>query len=287
MSRWSNTPIETRFLTIDGLTIRFAESEGRDDHALLLSPWPESLLAFEQIWARLAEHTHLVAIDLPGFGHSERREALLSPRAMGEFVLRVADSFGLENPHAVGPDIGTAALLFAAAVEPRRLRSLVVGSGGSAFPLELGSPLKEWIEAPDLEAFRSIDPRQIVSSALNGIERHTLPDFVRQDYLTAYEGDRFVESMRYVRAYPTELPLLRDLLPEIQTPVQIIAGARDAAVPPVNAEFLDVRLPNSKLDILDAGHFTWEDAADEYAALVTSWWSGGSTTLRPAAASIE
>jgi pimeloyl-ACP methyl ester carboxylesterase len=287
MSRWSNTPIETRFLTIDGLTIRFAESEGRDDHALLLSPWPESLLAFEQIWARLAEHTHLVAIDLPGFGHSERREALLSPRAMGEFVLRVADSFGLENPHAVGPDIGTAALLFAAAVEPRRLRSLVVGSGGSAFPLELGSPLKEWVEAPDLEAYRSIDPRQIVSSALNGIERHTLPDFVRQDYLTAYEGDRFVESMRYVRAYPTELPLLRDLLPEIQTPVQIIAGARDAAVPAVNAEFLDVRLPNSKLDILDAGHFTWEDAADEYAALVTSWWSGGSTTLRPAAASIE
>jgi len=287
MSRWSNTPIETRFLTIDGLTIRFAESEGRDDHALLLSPWPESLLAFEQIWARLAEHTHLVAIDLPGFGHSERREALLSPRAMGEFVLLIADSFGLENPHAVGPDIGTAALLFAAAVEPRRLRSLVVGSGGSAFPLELGSPLKEWIEAPDLDAYRSIDPRQIVSSALNGIERHTLPDFVRQDYLTAYEGDRFVESMRYVRAYPTELPILRDLLPEIRTPVQIIAGARDAAVPPVNAEFLDVRLPNSKLDILDAGHFTWEDAADEYAALVTSWWSGGSTTLRPAAASIE
>jgi pimeloyl-ACP methyl ester carboxylesterase len=287
MSRWSNTPIETRFRTIDGLTIRFAESEDRDDHALLLSPWPESLLAFEQIWARLAEHTHLVAIDLPGFGHSERREALLSPRAMGEFVLLVADSFGLENPHAVGPDIGTAALLFAAAVEPRRLRSLVVGSGGSAFPLELGSPLKEWIEAPDLETYRSIDPRQIVSSALNGIERYTLPDFVRQDYLTAYEGDRFVESMRYVRAYLTELPLLRDLLPEIQTPVQIIAGARDTAVPPVNAEFLAERLPNSKLDILDAGHFTWEDAADEYAALVTNWWSGGSTTVGPVAASIE
>ena len=30
-----------------------------------------------------------------------------------------------------------------------------------------------------------------------------------------------------------------------------------------------------KLDILDAGHFTWEDAADEYAELLTSWWSGG------------
>jgi pimeloyl-ACP methyl ester carboxylesterase len=81
--------------------------------------------------------------------------------------------------------------------------------------------------------------------------------------------------MRYVRAYPAELPVLRDVLAEIQTPVQIIAGARDAAVPPVNAEYLDERLPNSRLDVVDAGHFTWEDAADEYAALVTSWWAGG------------
>jgi predicted ATPase len=31
--------------------------------------------------------------------------------------------------------------------------------------------------------------------------------------------------MRYVRAYPTDLPVLRDLLLELQTPVKIIAGA--------------------------------------------------------------
>jgi pimeloyl-ACP methyl ester carboxylesterase len=87
-----------------------------------------------------------------------------------------------------------------------------------------------------------------------------------------------------VRTYPTELPDLADLLPAIQTPVQIIAGARDPAVPPVNAEYLHERLPNSKLDIIDAGHFTWEDAADDYAALVTSWWSGGHATSGSAAA---
>jgi pimeloyl-ACP methyl ester carboxylesterase len=275
---WSDTPIETQFRTCDGLAIRFAESEARDDHALLLSPWPESLLAFDPTWSQLAEHTHLVAIDLPGFGHSQRSDALLSPRAMGEFVARVADAFELEKPHVVGPDVGTAASLFAAASYPDRLRSIVVGSGGSAFPLQLGGLVSDWVGAPDLEAYRSADPRQIVAGALAGIERYALPDAVREDYLASYEGDRFVESMRYVRTYPTELPLLRELLPEIRTPVQIIAGARDTAVPPVNAEFLHDRLPNSKLDIVDAGHFTWEDAADEYAALVTSWWGGGYAT---------
>jgi pimeloyl-ACP methyl ester carboxylesterase len=138
--------------------------------------------------------------------------------------------------------------------------------------------VKEWVEAPDLEGYRTADPRQIVAGALSGIERYALPGFVREDYLSAYEGDRFVESMRYVRTYPTELRVLRDLLPEIKTPVQIIAGARDAAVPPVNAEFLNERLPTSKLDIVDAGHFTWEDAADDDAALVTTWRSGGYAT---------
>src|SRR6202522_745863 len=163
VTTWFNPSIQMQFRVIDGLSVRFAESEDRGDHALLLSPWPESLFAFEPTWARLAEHAHLVAVDLPGFGHSQRRDALLSPRAMGEFVIRVADAFGLESPHVVAPDIGTGAALFAAALGPGRLRSLVVGSGGAAFPLQLGGRLKDWVETPDLDSFRSADPRQIVA----------------------------------------------------------------------------------------------------------------------------
>ena len=255
MNTWFNGAIQPQYRIIDGLSIRSAESEDRDEHALLLSPWPESLYAFDPTWLRLAEHTHLVAIDLPGFGRSQRRDALLSPRAMGEFVILVADTFGLDKPHVVGPDVGTAASLFAAAMNPDRLRSLVDGA----------------VARTEDATLTAAD----VASTLTGIERYELPDHVREDYLTSYEGDRLVESMRYVRSYPTELPVLRDLMPEIQTPVQIIAGARDTAVAPVNAEILHERLPNSRLDILDAGHFTWEDSADDYAALVTNWWGGG------------
>jgi pimeloyl-ACP methyl ester carboxylesterase len=277
MTTWLSTPIELQFRVIDGLSVRFAQSADADRgaQALLLNPWPESLLAFEPVWARLAEHACLVAVDLPGFGHSQRRDALLSPRAMGNFVVRLADAFGLDNPHVVGPDIGTAASLFAAATHPGRLRSLVAGSGGAAVPLQLGSRLKEWVDAPDLDRFRSADSRQIVAAALTGIERYALPDAVREDYLSSYDGDRMAESMRYVRTYPTELPALRDLLPQIQTPVLVIAGRHDLAVPLANADFLHERLPRSQLVIVDAGHFTWEDAADQYAALVTAWWSGG------------
>jgi len=269
---WLNAPFEMRFRLIRGLTVRFAVSEDHGDHALLLSPWPESLLAFEPVWWRLAKRTHLVAVDLPGFGHSQRSDSLLSPRAMGEFIIAVADAFGLEHPHVVAPGTGTAVALFAAAGHPSRLRSLVVGSGAAAVPLQLGGMVKDIIEAPDLDGFRRADPRQLVNAALSGISRYTLPESVRDDYLASYQGNRFAESARYLRSYPAELPVLAGLLPQIDTPVQIIAGAGDTAVPPVNATFLHERLPHSKLDVLDAGHFTWEDAAAEYAALVTNWW---------------
>jgi pimeloyl-ACP methyl ester carboxylesterase len=278
MTTWLDTSFRMQFRVIDGLTVRYARSEDRSDHtdhALLLSPWPESLLAFEPIWARLAERAHLVAIDLPGLGHSQRSDALLSPRAMGEFVIRAADAFGLEHPHVIAPGVGTAAALFAAAAHPGRLRSLVVGSGPAAVPLQLGGVLSDWVRAPDLEELRRADPRQLVAAALASIERHTLPDPVRADYLSSYQGNRFAESARYVRSYPAELPALARLLPQVQAPVQIIAGARDPWVPPANAELLDQRLPRSTLEIIDAGHFTWEDAAAEYAALVASWWTRG------------
>jgi pimeloyl-ACP methyl ester carboxylesterase len=100
---------------------------------------------------------------------------------------------------------------------------------------------------------------------------------VREDYLASYAGDRFVESMAYVRSYPSDLPLLAERLGDIRTPVQIIAGRHDALVPPSNAEFLHARLAHSKLDLLETGHFAWEDRADEYLELTRSWIEAHST----------
>ncbi len=256
----------------DGLQIRYAETEGvADETVLLLNPWPESLFAWDTIWSRLAENARLVAIDLPGFGQSERRAELLSPHAMGGFLLRLIDEWELGHPHVVGPDVGTGAVLFAAAKDVDRFPSAVVGSGGASFPLEVTGALKQIIEAPDLSGFQGIDGRDIVAGALEAIERHTLPVAVREDYLTSYAGERFVESAPYVRSYPTDLPVMAERLGDIRTPVQIIAGRHDSLVPPSNAEFLHARLNGSKLDILDTGHFAWEDGADDYLELTRSW----------------
>ena len=58
-------------------------------------------------WVRLAERphlaaaAHLVAIDPPGFGGSDYRQTLMNPKAMGHFILKVADALALKASEGV------------------------------------------------------------------------------------------------------------------------------------------------------------------------------------------
>ena len=268
MTTAPSASIQPEVELIDGLKIRYADS-GRAASATLLltSPWPESLYAFTRMWPTLADHARLFAVDLPGFGASERRNDLYSPRGMGGFLSRLVAEVGLGRPHIVAPDVGTAASLFAAAAQPDLFASLTLGSGGTAVPLDLGEPLRSRVLDPDLDAYRRADPSVTVNASLDTIAGG-IPDDIRADYVASYQGDRYVESMRYVRAYPRELPELAELLPRISTPVTIVNGRHDRVVPVSNAQFLHERLPHSRLRLLDTGHFAWEEAPAEYAAII-------------------
>src|SRR6201997_3591833 len=164
------TTLTTQFRTVDGLRIRYAETGGSPQPTVVLtSPWPESVYAFAPMWTALSEHARLFAVDLPGFGASERRDDLLSPRAMGEFLAQLIAEADLGTPHIVAPDVGTAAALFAVAAHPERIASVIVGTGGAAVPIDLGEPLKSWVLDPDLDKYRRIDPRAIVNVAVDTI----------------------------------------------------------------------------------------------------------------------
>jgi pimeloyl-ACP methyl ester carboxylesterase len=268
--------LKVGYRTVDGLQIRYADSDGSpSQHLVLTSPWPESLYAFDRMWPRLSGIARLLAIDLPGFGRSERRNDLLSPTAMSEFLIRILDEWNISDPHLVCPDVGTPAALFAAASHPGRIRSLVIGGGATAYPLEVDGTLKELIEAPGIDAFRSLDPRALVEGLMAPLGPAAPAGDIVADYVESNMGDRFAESARYVRSYPGQLPLLAGLLPRIFTPVQIIAGGQDPIVPVANAEFLAARLPNSRLEMLDTGHLAWEEASAQYAAIIAAWINGG------------
>jgi pimeloyl-ACP methyl ester carboxylesterase len=173
--------------------------------------------------------------------------------------------------HFVAPDVGTSAALWAAGDEPSLVRSLAVGGGATTVPLQVGGALKDIIEAPDMEGYRQIDSKDILGPVYDAMPGGPPPADVRDDYLDSYAGDRFVESARYVRTYPSELPKLALKLPGIETPVQIVCGRDDPLVPTPNQEFLRDQLPNAGMDLLPAGHFSWEEVPDLYGDVLAHW----------------
>src|ERR1700734_761944 len=264
-----------QFKSIDGLQIRFATNDRKSgDPILLLSPLPESILAFLPTWDSFSALGPVVAIDLPAFGLSKSRAGVRSPEGLGEFVMRIVDSFGLDRPHVVAPDVGTPACLFAAANHPGAFKSMVIGSGATDHT-DISGILDQIVNAPSLEPYKNLTGEQFVKGAIENMTKYKVPDFALQDYLASYAGDRFWDAVAFIRAYPESLPRLAKRLPEIETPCQITVGRYDPFVPVSNAEGLHKGLPKSKLDVIDCGHFVWEDAAEVYGKLAREFIQGG------------
>ena len=265
-------PFDVAWRTIDGLKIRYATNGKGTEKLVLFSPWPESIFAFAPVWAGLTKDLELLAIDLPGFGRSEARDDLFGPQKMGEFIVKAMEAFAFTPAHAVGLDVAAPSLLFAASARPELFSSLVVGAGASTYPLIVGGILKSMIEAQELPP---LNAPQVIGGFLAGIRGYAVPGFVRDDYLASYDGDRLTRSAALVRAYPKDLALLAPLLAAIALPVAIVVGRNDPYDLARDAEVLRERLPNARLDVLEAGHCVWEERAPEFETIIKQWVSGG------------
>ena len=149
---------------------------------------------------------------MPGSGHSDGRPDLIDPQGTGAFLAGLIDDWDLGRPHVVGPDVGTAAASFLVARSPERVASLTIGGGAVRFPIEAGGAVKDIIGAPSLDDVRQWDSRVNIGVAVeSGASSATEPE-VHEDYVSAYDLGRFAESARFVRHYPEQNPLLRDLL---------------------------------------------------------------------------
>jgi pimeloyl-ACP methyl ester carboxylesterase len=267
--------METQFTFINGLKIRFAKSLGNYSETLvLLSPLPESILAFTPIWKSLSAVCNLIAVDLPGYGQSEGRSDLYSVKAMSEFLVQILDHFDLRKSNILGVDIGCPISLFTAALHPERVKSLIICGGASVYPLQVDHFLKDIIEAKDLEPYKKVSPADAVNSSLSELKHYQLPDEIRADYIASYSKGRLFNAFQMLRSFEKDLQLLQVWLDKLPVPVQIIWGRHDPIALVENGFVLNRRLPNSKLNILDTGHYAWEDGWEEFAAIVEDWLEG-------------
>jgi pimeloyl-ACP methyl ester carboxylesterase len=142
------------------------------------------------------------------------------------------------------------------------------------YPLLVDHFLKDIIETKDLEPYKKVSPTDAINSSLSELKHYILPDDIRADYIASYADGRLFDAFKMLRSFEKDLQLLQVWLDKLPVTVQIIWGRHDPIALLENAYVLNRRLPNSKLDILDTGHYAWEDGSEEFAAIVETWLLG-------------
>ncbi|HEV7668122.1 MAG TPA: alpha/beta hydrolase [Thermoanaerobaculia bacterium] len=130
-------------LTIDGRTVH-VEQRGKGEPLLLLHGFGESTYLWRQVVPALSAHYRTIAIDLNGFGYTERpkERAAYSRDGQLRLILGVLDALKIKSVHVAGHSYGGALTLSLAALHPERVRSLILmDSAAVTYPDETKSRL--------------------------------------------------------------------------------------------------------------------------------------------------
>jgi pimeloyl-ACP methyl ester carboxylesterase len=274
--------MQPAYRTIGGVKVRLAEGGKQDGPTvLLLSPLPQSILAFDPIWTRLGEQSRLVALDLPGFGRSEGGVEFMTFEAQGRFLEDFVNELGLEQVHIVGPDVGMAAALHYVIHSRHRAASLLIGDGPGIAPSHNGSVIDKMVHSGFWRMVFQIAGAGAFVEAANRlcyVNYVPKPEEVA-DYVASYDG-RIGPVTQWFAKYPDSLATVDPHLAEIDLPVKIYWGQLDQLLFVDNGQHLHERMKRSDLTVLpDCGHFSYQDKADEFAKMVLDWVGGGFRAL--------
>lgn len=263
-------------VSVSGLSLRYAASlRAHAPTMLLLSPLPQSVLAYERVWTLLKPHRNLVALDLPGFGGSQGGRDIMDIFLQADVLQAFIERLGLHDVHLVGPDVGTPVAL-AYLQKYHGAASALVGDGPAVYPAYMGLPIARMMQSAFWRRIYGLSARLFIRAGNQaGYQRYQPSEAELEDYERSYRG-RMDGVMAWFAHYPEALPRLQKKLGKIKVPVKIFWGELDAIVLPRTAEVLHSHLPRSEVQILmGAGHFAYQDAATEFASMLLDWTDGG------------
>ncbi|MGH8111595.1 MAG: alpha/beta fold hydrolase [Rhodanobacteraceae bacterium] len=159
-------PIELRVATPVG-ELAALQWGGPDTPPLLaLHGWLDNAASFARLAPLLARHRRVIAMDMPGHGHSAhlphnaRRYHIVDQ--VGD-VLDAADALGLEQFDLLGHSLGAGIASLIAAAAPKRLRKLMLIEGLGPLADDGSQTLSRWRNAYAQHVTKQRKPRVFTS----------------------------------------------------------------------------------------------------------------------------
>lgn len=253
---WEDAPRTGKLTTVDGVAVHHLD-EGQGPVVILIHGFGGHTFSFRKNIPALAEHFRVIAVDLMGFGYTERpRKSDYSLTAQARMVVGLMDALGIESAAIVAHSMGGEVAMRIAAGFPERVEKLVLVASvsGDRFPSLPPTPIMR----PFMAAFGRLTSRFLLRRGF--YDRAKLTEEVRE----GYRGPRRIRGFtagiyQLFRDWRHDRPIAFDKI----TQPTLILWARAEKLPNWMLGRLRKRLPQAEVRFIEeAGHLVLEEQPD-------------------------
>lgn len=272
---------KNNFAAIDDIKLHYVEG-GSGNPLILIPGWPETWWSYHKVMPALAEHYHVVCLDLRGMGSSDKPETGYEKKQMAADVAALVKYLGFQKTNIAGHDIGASVAFSFAADYPELTDTLIL--------LDTPPPDENMYKLPMLPvpghlhpwwlAFNQVKelPEQLLTGRMRylldwifdslSVDKSAIDDFSRAVYARNYDNaDAIRTSNGWYQAFPLDIQDFK-AYSKLKMPVLGIGGS--------GFELLQMVLPplaeNLKLIKVDeCGHFISAEKPKELLKAIISF----------------
>lgn len=274
-----------RTATVQGLPAGWLEDGPESDLPLLLlhgAGFDHADLSWGPVARSLMRTRYVIRPDLPGYGATAGFGRAYTLDDLGQWLVAFLDARGIDRVDVAGLSMGGGLALWLALNHPQRVRGVIpvcpYGLMRRA-PLHLLGML--WARRPlssliyragaarrgaraGLRLAGCRNRAQISDDLVEQITRVSREQRERRSFDAFLAGEMRASGLR---------SCFTDRLSDLRAPVLLIQGRYDPVVPARHARRAVRRLPNARLEMLDARHLLTRDCPEELAALISAFLS--------------
>lgn len=273
-----------RFVSANGISL-FAVEAGpvAGPLVLLLHGWPEFWWSWRHQLGPLADAGyHAVAVDLPGYGRSDKPDAVYDEQWVNACIAEAIPALGHRQAVVVGHDWG-GLLAWPFARRHPELTRAVVGVNTPDFARPPSPPVEimraifpkpnyivQFQERGPAEWFLGSDVRAWLRGVFLGPATHrhdAFPDDVIERYVEQFSPLGAVgPPIEYYRNMDRNWALAADLPSTVEAPALMVTAEHDPVLRPSMAEGMEERVPNLRATVLieDSGHWTQQEQPEAF-----------------------
>jgi pimeloyl-ACP methyl ester carboxylesterase len=234
---------------------------------------------FHPLMDRFGADRHVIALDFPANGFSERRpDGLASMTAIAQWLTAVLDYLNLDRPVLIGHSHGGAIAMQLAATAPERVRGLVLMCPAHPFSAHEDLLIRFYLSAPG-KAFAYALPWFPRWVQLAGFKQMAGPgSWTDPKQLEPYRANlqargTVAHLLRLLGTWQADMAALgQSLTAGLRVPTLLLWGDRDRAVPDHTAQALCRHLENHRLIVFPGvGHRPAEEVPDLCVQATETW----------------